>query len=106
MGDALCGAEVGADSADGVADGAFAAGDTDGIADSPPLTGAATWSEPAVWVEPLFMGATDATSLTGSRFVAGALTVASAGCVAETASDGVGAGLFTGALAGCVVEAA
>lgn len=66
LGDALCGADAGADSADGVADGAFAAGDTDGIADSPPLTGTATWSEPAVWVEPLFMGATEAASLAGA----------------------------------------
>ena len=40
--------------------------DTDGIADSPPLTGTATWSEPAVWVEPLFMGTTDAASLAGA----------------------------------------
>jgi len=34
------------------------------------------------------------------------MTVASAGCVLEAASDGIGAGLFTGALAGCVLEAA
>jgi hypothetical protein len=32
--------------------------------------------------------------------------VASAGCVVEAASGGVGAELFTGALAGCAVEAA
>jgi len=62
-GAALCGAEAEADS---VAWVAGAADGTDCVADSPPLTGAVTWAEPAVGVALLFIGAAGAASLTGA----------------------------------------